>query len=454
MSKKHTYLPGKRIISVEHQLDGKTLTICVSASRDLRWYFSQWQFEICYEEEIMADEAVLNVPGVALLLPLAWLTGSDLQVRCLDRVFYDATQALQRDYHAMYPKMPCGTRLIVGELIDSPANPEGSAMLFSGGLDATYSFYANRHLKPRLIQVFGTEFPGSETRFLNRVVKESNVFADKHGVEISFVHTNFFELFDTRAVYHAFSRVRELVNGTWWKGMGYALGFLAMTAPLSAGRFNHLIIAAWANQEHADRMRENPDASSPRIDQKIAWSNLRVEHHGCLHRYEKVQAMKNWLPGNQLRVCWVFDQAVEIDGALNCNRCEKCARSIVALVLGGADPARCGLTVNDESIRFMKDLLVKKKLSNKHLAMWWGPMQRMVPEHIKGDMFGLGEFLEWFRNFDLGNGIDKQLPIWTIPRLYSMAPYPVAISIRSLVYGILGEPHWVNKKADKKTREE
>lgn len=452
MGKQQSWLPGERIISVETALEGRTLKFRIRSSRDLRWYFSKWEFEIRYEDDIDAGEGVLSVPGVALLLPLAWMTGSNIRVRCLDRAFHESAQQLQRKYRAMYPKMPFGTQILAEELVDSPANPEGSAMLFSGGLDATYSFYAKRHLKPRLIQVFGTEFPVSETRYLNRVLGETKAFAEKNGVEISFVYTTFYELFDSRAVYHAFSRVCERVNGTLWKGMGYALGFLAMTAPLSAGRFNHLVIAAWANREHADRMRENPDASSPGVDQKIAWSNLHVEHHGCLHRHEKVQEMKDWLPGNHLRVCWKFDQAQDIEGALNCNRCEKCARTTVALVLGGVDPSTCGLTVDEESIAFMKEMLVNERHSKSHLALWWGPMQRMVPEQVEGDMFGLAGFLEWFRDFDLGNGLDDSPPIWSIPRLYSMAPYPVALAIRSLVYGIIGEPHWVNRKKDKQPK--
>ena len=448
MANKTDFLPGKRTIKVESELEGKTLTTRVRISRDLRRYFRKSEFYIRYEQDIHADQGVLNIPGVALLLPLAWLTGSDLHVDCLDRTFADAADKLQRAYQAIYPKMLFGTQLLVEESVDSAPNPEASAMLFSGGMDATYSFFANRHLKPRLMQVFGTEFPVSDTRYLDLVVKESSDFADRHGVDISFVHTNFFFLFDQRAISHHFSRVRERVNGDLWKGMGYALGFLSMSAPLSAGRFNHMIIAAWANKEHADRMRENPDSSSPRVDQKIAWSNLRVEHHGCLHRFEKARAMKDWLPGNHMRVCWMSNKIDEGNSTMNCGRCEKCARTIVALAIGGVDPARCGFTIDEATVNAIKTRLMRRESNNSHMAMWWGPMQREIPDPIDGEMFGLREFMQWFRTFDLGNGLDPKPPLWSIDRLYRTFPYPVSLAARSLVYGILGEPYWLNKKQE------
>lgn len=444
MTKDFDFLPGKRLIAIEPHLDDKTLTTRIRISRDLRRYLRKSHFYLRYEQAIDTTQGVLSIPGVALLLPLAWLTGSDLHVRCLDRRFAKAAEALQRSYQAMYPKMPFGTKLIVDELVDSPPNPEASAMLFSGGLDATYTFFANRHLKPRLVQVFGTEFPVSHTKYLNWVKQESSDFARKHGVEISFVYTNFSFLFDLRAINYVFPRVRERVSGDLWKGMGYSLGFLAMTAPLSLGRFNHLIIAAWANKEHADRMRENPDSSSPKIDQQVAWANLRVEHHGCLHRFEKARAMKDWLPGNNLRVCWMASNVNEAANSMNCSRCEKCQRSMVALAIGGADPTQCGFRIDENTGKAIIARLTHRRPKNSHLAFWWGPMQRELPDAIEDDMFGLSEFMKWFQTCDLGNGLDPKPPLLSFDRLYAMFPYPVSRTARTLVYRVIGEPHWMN----------
>ncbi len=438
MATKNSYLSGTSTIAVEPELSGKTLRVQVRHTRDLRRFFSASEFSVRYDDQIAAGDGLLGVTATALVLPLAWLTGANVRIGKLDRTFGEAAMALQREYAAIYPKMPFGTRLIVEEWIDSPPNPAGAAMLYSGGLDATYTFFAKQEAQPRLIQVFGTEFPLTSTAYLNRLKTQSVEFAKKHEAAISFLYTDFLQLFDRRCVMHRLVPLRERLSGDLWKAMGYAMGFLSMAAPLSAGRFNHLIISAWANKEHADRMRENPDSSSPRVDEKLRWSNLRVEHHGCLHRFEKVRAMNQWLPGTPLRVCW-NRRTVDTRDTINCNRCEKCARTVVALALGGVDPESCGFSITPETVKFMKELVSSPTAPKSHLAFWWGPMQREIPETLEGNAFGLKDFLLWLRARDLGNGLDPR-PSWlSIPFWYHRLPYPVSLAIRSIVYGIIGE---------------
>jgi hypothetical protein len=433
-------LPGELTIELTPQLEGRTLTTRIRMTQDLRQFFFTASLNIWYEDDIHADEGLLCIPGLALLLPLAWLTGADIKVPSLDRSFAHSAANIQSEFQRIYPKMPFGTRLMVDDVVDSAPNPAGKAMLFSGGLDATYTFYEKRFEKPRLIQIFGTEFPLSDTRYQALIRRETTDFAQRNQVEVSFIRTDFFYLLDPRAVTHRFFPLRERLNGDLWKGLGYPLGFLGISAPLSAGRFQHLSLAAWANQEHARRMRENPDASSPTVDEKIAWSNLRVEHHGCLHRHEKVRQMAEWLPGQRLRVCWMADDAQETEGAMNCSQCEKCVRTLMALVLNNVDPAECGFQVEASGLKELKSDLIKGKIPKTQLAFWWGPLQREIPEVIDGEAFGLRKFMEWLRDFDLGDGLDVE-NFWTIQNLYSKAPYWLALRIRQFVFGIIGEPY-------------
>ncbi len=432
--------PSSRTICIEPALTDGTLLTRLRVSRNLRSYFRSFEFELRYEEEIRADDGLLSVPGIAMMLPLAWITGADLHVGCVDRTFLEAAGALQIEYRKIYPLAPFGTRVIADEIVESAPNPNGLALLYSGGLDATFSFFANRERRPRLIQMLGTDISVSNTEYMRLAEKETAVFAAKHGVEVSFVRTNALEVFDPGMVMHRFWRCRERVNGDLWKGMGYALGHLAMTAPLSAGRFDHLMIAAWADRQRANKMRENPDASSPRVDRHIAWSNLRVEHHGCLHRYEKAVAMKDWVPGNLLRVCWFPQSEPGSRRGLNCCRCEKCVRSITALAIAGVDPERCGFTIDQGTLEYMRGVLETRQMKPSHFALWWEPMQRAIPANIEHEMNGLRDFLEWFRAFDFGNGEDPKPHPWSLGELYYRFPYRVAKLVRAIVYGIIGEP--------------
>lgn len=439
------YLPGKRRMLLETELHGRTLTTYVRHSRDLRRYFRDNYFSLRYSDEIHAGEGLLAIPGLALLLPLIWLTGANVRLPYLDRTFAVAAGQLQQRFSNLYPKIPFGTELEIDNLVDSPPNPEGTASMFSGGMDATYTVFANRQLNPHLVQVFGTEFPCTEAGFMEALKQKTSSFAAQHGFGCSFVETDFRSCVDERALYHTFSRRSGRLNCTLWNGMGFALGFVGIAAPLSAGRFNHLLLAAWAPQEFIDTHPDYTTASSPSTDNRIAWSNLRVEHHGCLHRHEKVSAMKEWLEGEQLRVCWSFDDPSQVDGMMNCSHCEKCARTILALALAGIDPAQCGFTIDPANIAVMRRRLEKREMPDSYLALWWEPMQKQIPAELEGEWFGLREFLAWFRDFDLLAGREVTPSPLSMASLYTRFPYPLALAIRSLIYRVLDEPHWMNE---------
>jgi hypothetical protein len=135
-------------------------------------------------------------------------------------------------------------------------------------------------------------------------------------------------------------------------------------------------------------------------------------------------------------------------GALNCSQCEKCARTIVSLVVGGVDPESCGFKVTLETVAYMKQRLQSGTIAKSHLALWWGPAQREIPEQLEGDMYGLREFLEWFRDFDLGDGLDDPPSKFSIHTYYPWFPYPMALAIRTLYYRIVGQPRlppWLDK---------
>jgi hypothetical protein len=439
---------GSRTIWLEPTLNGKILTTEIRTTNNLREYFTSDEFELRYGDEITADEGLLSIPGIALVLPLAWLLGADIRVGCVDDTFAKAVEKLQRGFEYIYPKIRFRTQLIADEVVASSPSPKGTAMLFSGGMDASYTFFKNRKRSPRLIQVFGTEFSLTDTDYLESMKKDTLAFAKRNNVEVSFVSTNYFNLYDHRRVMHEFLRVRGRNHGSLWNGLGYSLGFLSITAPLSVGRFNHLLISAWANSEHADRMREYPDACSPSMDEKIAWSNIKVEHYGCLHRYEKARAMKTWLPGNKLRVCLDTTEAQEDSRSMNCQRCEKCARTITALAIGGVNPEDCGFTIDAGTIEFIKNMLVNREILPSRLAFWWGPMQRAVPSNMSGYTQEMKEFLEWFKTFDLGDGVDVPSASTRVQKLYSMVPYRVSQALRTGIYGTIGKVKIFNDYLD------
>ncbi|MHC4742364.1 MAG: hypothetical protein ACYS8Z_10650 [Planctomycetota bacterium] len=109
---------------------------------------------------------------------------------------------------------------------------------------------------------------------------------------------------------------------------------LAAVGHIVAQRIKSISIAA---SYHVSEME--PWGSHPLIDSNYSSTELRVEHEGIAHsRMEKTQLIAEWEAGLQnLRVCTQIISALKSASAgLNCGKCEKCIRTMTALVAAGA----------------------------------------------------------------------------------------------------------------------
>jgi hypothetical protein len=103
------YLLGK--ITIEKpRFDGSSLTSKVSTSEGLRKYLKNMELFIEYDSEIHANESILNIPLTATILPLAWLTGSDIHVGSLDKKFKESMDLLKKVFSKIYPNAPFSTK--------------------------------------------------------------------------------------------------------------------------------------------------------------------------------------------------------------------------------------------------------------------------------------------------------------------------------------------------------
>ena len=148
------YEMEKTIVIDDPELVGRRITSTVTVPRNLRKYFKSFNMFVKYDADINADKSVLNIPMLANVLPLAWLTGYDIYVRELDRTFKESMDELKREFKK-YLKAPFTTQIHVDRLVDNQIGRlrpwERTALLFSGGVDSTYSLITNMELKPRLI---------------------------------------------------------------------------------------------------------------------------------------------------------------------------------------------------------------------------------------------------------------------------------------------------------------
>ncbi len=420
-------------ITVNSALDDRMILSAIAVTPSLKKFFHSFSFYSVYDAPIFPDEGLINVPVISLLLPLAWITGADISLDCLDHKFKLAADELQKRFHQVYPRAPFRTNLFVNRLTEIHSKSTGSGLLFSGGLDSMYSLFRNLSAKPALVMILGTDVVNSGPAHQAYVKNTYARFAEEKGLSFRAVKTNGLDLLNQERLNHLFAKYSGKHQSGYWTGIGYALGHMGQAAPLSTGRFDRLLFAASFAREYADPL-ENPDASSALTDEALAWANVHVEHDGLLDRHEKITRLRNEFLNHRipLRVCWAKADPFLSGNQLNCSRCEKCLRTIVALLQAQIDPNTCGFQVDTSTMELLRFVFRKKIFPQKSVNVWWKPIQRAIPEQIAYDLYGSRAFFEWFKKIRLDSCARRSLP--TLFYLYRVFPYWISNLAKKIFY--------------------
>ena len=104
-------------------------------------------------------EALLNVPFVATLAPIAWVLGAELRVPVVDATFFESLRRVRESLRALHPGLAWDGEVHPETVVDCRGtySSEGEAILFSGGVDSLASFVMHRDAKPRLVAVWGAD---------------------------------------------------------------------------------------------------------------------------------------------------------------------------------------------------------------------------------------------------------------------------------------------------------
>jgi hypothetical protein len=296
-----------------------------------------------------------------------------------------------------------------------------TGLLFSGGVDSTYSLITNIEKKPQLITMWGIDdFPYPEHRkHWEKTISIYKEFAEKKALDYYIVKTNVSQILDNRRIEHRFHKA--LYDGRIRVALQHTLMRVPIAAPLSVERFNHLITAATSTLDPVPTPRELllPRAWRPWTDEKIVWANLTVQHDATINRNEKIRAICAYLKSNDLilRVCL---RSEFVNGCLNDCECEKCLRTIAALILAGCDPNNCGFRVYESTFKKMRYFCEKNKPLSP--AKQWKQIQSLIPRVMEKDVHGSREFFEWFREYDF----ESSRKNYFYRDLYTTIPYGIA----------------------------
>ncbi len=373
------------------------------------------EFYAQYDEPLNLNLSILNVPAVASMLPIAWVTGTDIQVKVLDRAFFESMIRLQEKYKDFYPEGKFATEIFVEELVENKTGIKDSvAMTLSGGVDSTYTLACNIDLKPRLIMLF--RFTHREWRrdYFDRISGFYAEQAKKQGLSFNIIDSNIRDIID----WSVSARVSNIIGATLWGGVQQIVIQTGVTAPLSIGRFNQLIIGA--SNGGIPYKKRHFISSRPQIDNNIAWADLSVENHGHITRQKKIKTLIEYMD----RTGWKLNTCMSPSGyghrhvlrcektqeGLNCDRCEKCLRTIVGILVEGRDPSKYGYNglVNEETFHYLREVIGRRRFHPKFLETHWLPIQDGIPDEIEEDFNGSRAFLKWLKQEKIREWLEEK----------------------------------------------
>lgn len=211
-----------------------------------------------------------------------------------------------------YPAAP-SPRVAAGD--EAPPPAPGTALCFSGGVDAFHALLAGGRPPDTLVYVAGYDVRLRDNARLAAVERLLRDVAAAHGTRAVVVRTNL--------------RRHPLVRATpWLREFGAALAAVGHVLTPTVGRL--LIASDGLGFEH-------PEVGARcGTDRLLGSRSLAVEHVAPhVTRLEKLRAIgADPLVQRHLRVCWA-----NVAGRPNCGRCEKCVRTMLCLeacgTLGG-----------------------------------------------------------------------------------------------------------------------
>ena len=376
-----------------------------SVSKGLKRFFTTSKMFLEYDE-LMYDVplSVLSIPFVSCMAGLMWLTDCTVFVDEIDKTFYESLFRVKRAYQELHYDF-----LLKGLLVPSVIKTNDfkkstdSLLLFGGGVDCHCSFLRNRDRISHVCNINGwhTDLEQVDKADVSDRKRTSD-YAQKMGVLDLHVRSNFASQFAFEIIDKAYC---GKVHTDYWYGFLHSMAFISIAMPLCFKKdISNIIIASSFTKNRADVSC----ASFITTDSQFEFASRGIVLHDGfeLNRQDKVRVLVNYqqttgLP-YPLQVCSFNDH--------NCCECEKCFRTVIAIIAENGDPQQFGFEFNGSVKQHWE------KVVNRDVALWgvakegyyyhYYTRQRMLENY---DNIQDKEFADWFLNYDFDKAKKKGL---------------------------------------------
>ncbi|MDE6137064.1 MAG: hypothetical protein K2F97_06280 [Muribaculaceae bacterium] len=417
----------ERIVVREVTTKGGCVAVRFDVSAGLRDFFAEREMRVEYDMDLTGlPEAVAVVPFVCNVLPIVWLTDAVLEPGVLDADFYDHIDDIRGGYEAMFPTLRFGGRVCASSEtcrgVPRAAGEGDCAALFSGGVDAFATLLRHLDERPVAVTLWGADVRLDDEQGWARMRAHTKTTARQYGLRSVTAKTNFRGFLNERAL----GRLVAASGDGWWHGFQHGIGILGHVAPV-AWAFGLKRVYIASSFSEADKGKYTA-ASDPTIDNHVHFCGARVVHDGYeLERQQKVDLICRATERSGVRpmvhVCW------ESTGGRNCCGCEKCLRTIYAILAAGGRPADYGFDITARQWRRSRGVVLGAMRPSFRLK--WRVIQERLRELPREDV---PEGARWL----LGCDLERSGRSWPARRKWLRAwavyavRYPVGKALRLL----------------------
>lgn len=375
----------KNKIEIKYRPLGKTLE---AITNSLEWYVE-------YNTDISGvPRSVAVIPFITNVLPFIWLQDAIIECDELDEDFYNSIIWFKKGYIDMYPELRFrgGTGIDVKHLISNKYEPSSKTiMLYSGGVDSTSTLATHINEDMHLLTLWGADVYFNDEEGWGRVKKNSETVARKFGLRSFFAKS----CFKRNLKYVYLNNLVKPARDNYWHGFQHGIGLIGHFAPL-AFKYKYKQCYIPASPSVKDETYESC-ASCPSIDEKVNFCGCKVIHDG--YEWNRQDRLKNIFECAKkhdfdftIRVCFMSK------GGGNCCHCEKCVRTIIAILVLGKDPRKFGFPYDEKELLKSIEGVKSSNLPPMLVHFWEG----IRKEYIKNKQT-LSEFdflLNWLEIHD------------------------------------------------------
>ena len=337
---------------------------------------------------VPADIACL--PFVYNLAPVVWRLGGQWSEEKLSQqasenlqLARQGMQNLWREYQWM------GS--IQGQNKASRPTGKHPALLFSGGLDSTFSAMQLIDKKPVLVTIHGgRDLQLQDESAWQAVETATEKFASAHSLEKIQIRSNF-----TKALTENAYELCPNLPASWWASIQHGMGLAGVAAPAiySAG-CSELFISATHTTGHQAGW-----GSHPTLDGVLDWSAAKANHFGYDHdRTEKILALKTLAEQKQVEIPELI-VCTRRNRSGNCMRCPKCLRTMGSVLANNLEPKLFGFEISkSEAEAHLREYVPGKIKVTDNEVFAWGSISKHAQAAMENNP---SSFVKWLAKLDL-----------------------------------------------------